>query len=134
VNFYLDTNICIYLLTGKLPGLTEKLLTYDPNEIKIPSIVAAELFYGVYKSQKQKDSHNKIEHFLQPFQIARFDYESADIYGKIRADLERIGKLIGPNDLMIAAVVLANNGILVTQNTREFMHVENLVIQDWTKN
>jgi tRNA(fMet)-specific endonuclease VapC len=59
VNFFLDTNICIYLLTGKSLNLTGKLLTYTPDDIKIPSVVAAELLYGSYKSQKQIEANEK---------------------------------------------------------------------------
>jgi tRNA(fMet)-specific endonuclease VapC len=66
------------------------------------------------------------------FQIIEFDYEAADRYGKIRADLERKGQLIGPNDLFIAAIVLSKNGILITHNTREFTRVQSLIIEDWS--
>jgi tRNA(fMet)-specific endonuclease VapC len=38
---------------------------------------------------------------------------------------------IGPNDLMIAAIVLANGLILVTHNTREFSRVSGLALEDW---
>ena len=61
-----------------------------------------------------------------------FDYNAAFLYGKIRASLENKGNNIGPNDLFIAALVLSLNGILVTNNTREFSRVEGLLIEDWT--
>ena len=49
----------------------------------------------------------------------------------IKADLEKIGKPIGPNDLLIAAIAMANDVTLVTHNTGEFGRVTGLKIEDW---
>jgi len=59
--------------------------------------------------------------------------KSTVYYSKIRKDLEERGKIIGPNDLIIAATVLANGGIVITHNTKEFKGVKGLQIQDWVK-
>jgi tRNA(fMet)-specific endonuclease VapC len=45
--------------------------------------------------------------------------------------LEVNGEVIGPNDLMIAAISLANNLTLVTHNTAEFRRITTLKIDDW---
>lgn len=60
-----------------------------------------------------------------------FDDRAADEYGRIRAYLARLGTPIGPNDLLIAAIALANNATLVTHNTTEFNRVPGLTIVDW---
>jgi len=60
-----------------------------------------------------------------------FDDQSAIIYGQIRAGLAASGTPIGPNDLFISSIALANNLILVTHNTREFSRVEGLRLEDW---
>ncbi len=60
-----------------------------------------------------------------------FDGNAAEIYGKIRAQLERLGTPIGAYDLQIAAIALAHHLILVTHNTREFSRIEELEIEDW---
>ena len=60
-----------------------------------------------------------------------FDGTAAIIYGRLRATLEVVGQPIGPYDLMIAAISLANNLILVTHNVNEFSRVEGLTIEDW---
>jgi tRNA(fMet)-specific endonuclease VapC len=49
----------------------------------------------------------------------------------LRADLAQHGTLIGPNDLMIAAIALANDLILVTHNTVEFSRIKALKLEDW---
>ena len=50
-----------------------------------------------------------------------------------KADLNTAGTPIGGNDMLIAATVIANDGILVTHNVGEFSRIEGLVIEDWTK-
>jgi len=69
--------------------------------------------------------------FLQSYQSLPFNDKEAEFYGKIKADLERLGSPIGPNDVLIASIALANNLILVTHNTREFSRVAGLSIEDW---
>lgn len=131
--YYLDTNICIYFLVGKYPQLLAKMMSFSPNDIKIPAIVKAELLHGAEKSLKRDENLLKISSFLLPFEIMPFDSAGAGYYGKIKASLEKNGMLIGPNDLIIAATALAGNAILVTNNTAEFNRVEGLQLEDWTK-
>jgi tRNA(fMet)-specific endonuclease VapC len=66
------------------------------------------------------------------YEIIHFDIKSAEIYAAIRAELERKGRMIGGNDLVIAATVLAHEGILITHNLDEFSHVNGLAVDDWT--
>ncbi len=70
-------------------------------------------------------------HFFNGFVSLPFDDRASEATGTIRADLERQGTPIGPNDLLIAAIALANNAILVTHNSREFGRVARLKIEDW---
>lgn len=95
------------------------------------SIVKAELSYGVRKSQHPQRSLEKQQQFVDHFVSLPFDDKAAEIYGQIRAELERVGTPIGPNDLMIAAIAVANDVTLVTHNTREFSRVKGLKFEDW---
>lgn len=133
MKYYLDTNICIYFLKGKFSRLKETLLSKNPNDIKIPAIVKAELLYGAEKSNQRENNIEKVNAFLFAMQIVGFgDLETA-AYSKIRAGLEKKGLPIGPNDLIIAATVMANDGILVTNNTKEFERVNGLVLENWAQ-
>ena len=131
MNYYLDTNICIYFLKGLYPKITKKLETLHPNHIKIPSIVKAELLFGAKKSNLSKSNFEKVNRFLEPFEIIDFDSDSALFYSDIRFDLETKGKIIGPNDLIIASTVISKSGILVTNNVKEFKRVKGLQIENW---
>jgi tRNA(fMet)-specific endonuclease VapC len=68
---------------------------------------------------------------LDPYPTLPFDNKSAEICGKERARLEALGLSIGPYDLMIASIALANGLTLITHNVREFSRVAELEIEDW---
>jgi len=130
--YYLDTNICVYFLKGLHQSIVENIKKINPGNIKIPSIVKAELLYGAQKSQHKTKNLTNINRFLEPFDIIPFDDDCAITYSKIRASMELKGTIIGPNDYIIAATVVAKNGILVTNNTKEFQKVKNLKTENWT--
>ncbi len=132
MKYYLDTNICIYFLKGMYPNLLKKLLSTSPDDIKITSIVKAELLYGAEKSVKKAENLEKISKFLLPYEIIPFGDNEAIIYSKLRSSLEKKGMIIGPNDLIISAIVISNEGFLVTNNMKEFSRINNLKIENWT--
>ncbi len=129
--YYLDSNICVYFLKGIYPSIMENIQDINPNNIKIPSIVKAELLYGAEKSQNKAKNLVNINRFFEPYEIIPFDDECSIVYSKIRSAMELKRTIIGPNDYIIAATVLAKNGILVTNNTKEFERVKNLKIENW---
>ncbi|MCL2323878.1 MAG: type II toxin-antitoxin system VapC family toxin [Oscillospiraceae bacterium] len=131
MSYFLDTNICIYFLKRAYGNIHHRVLTTKPSNIKIPAIVKAELIYGAEKSLKRDENMTKLIEFLHPFDIISFDDDCSIYYGKIRAELEKSGTPIGPNDLFIAATVLSYNGILVTNNVREFSRILELNIENW---
>lgn len=129
--YFLDTNICIYFLKGLYPTIQEKMQSLQPPQIKIPSIVAAELLYGAAKSIRKKENLENVQKFLIPFEIIPFETQAAETYADIRSATEAKGISIGPNDLIIASIVMANEGILITNNTKEFGRIKNLKIENW---
>ena len=107
-------------MKGIYPNLIQSFKSTAPEDIKIPSIVAAELFYGAEKSNAKAKTLKVMESFLLPFEIIAFGKDESRIYGKLRKELESVGKLIGPNDLIIAAIVISHKGKLITNNLSEF--------------
>jgi len=132
MTYFLDTNICIYALKGRYPRIEEEIRRRRPSQIRIPSIVRAELQFGVRKSDRPEENHEAIETFLAPFDVVPFDEKASVAYADIRAELEEDGRPIGPNDLIIAATVGSRRGVLVTHNRKEFEQVPSLDITDWT--
>ena len=131
--YLLDTNVCIRLLKGASPLLVERLQRLAPGEIKLCSIVKAELLFGARKSTRVEDNLQLLDRFFAPYESLPFDDRTAEHYGTIRADLQRSGRPIGPNDLFIASVARASDAVLVTRNTREFRRVVGLRIEDWER-
>ena len=129
--WFLDTNTCIYFLNGTHSSVRDRLLSTPPVDISIPAIVKAELLVGASKSNQRDVVLEKVNRFLEPFDIVPFGDGTTLIYASIRATLESQGNIIGPNDLLIAATVLHHNGILVTNNVREFSRVPGLQIENW---
>lgn len=127
----LDTNTCIYYLNRVSENLIAQFRKYSPSGIKLSSITVAELFFGVEKSSAKKKNRAIVESFVSTFEIIPFDEAGSRIYAKIRASLEKKGSPIGPMDLLIASVSLANNFILVTNNTKEFSRIRKLKLENW---
>lgn len=133
MKYLLDTNICIYALKNRYPGVKKIMINLPPSAIAIPSIVKAELYYGAVKSRKTDKVIPILEKFLAPFEIIPFGDKEIMTYANIRAKLEKDGNIIGPNDLIIAATALVRGATLVTHNTKEFKRVEELLLEDWTQ-
>lgn len=129
--YLLDTNTCIQHLRGRSTAITRKLATLQAAEIQLCSVVRAELIYGALRSADPAHNRRLVEHFCGRFVSLPFDDRAADTYATIRADLAATGRLIGPNDLLIAAIALANTVVLVTHNTSEFGRVAGLMVEDW---
>ncbi len=127
----LDTNICIYIIKNKPESVMEKFKEYNIGEISLSSITVSELYYGAYKSQYKDKNLLALEHFLQPFNIVDYDLKASIEYGEIRATLEKQGNVIGGLDMQIAAHARSLDMTLVTNNTKEFKRVANLIIDNW---
>ncbi len=129
--YLLDTNVCIVYLKGKSSNVDRRLRSLKRNNIAVCSVVKAELFYGSIRSNNPKKVLQVQKAFVEQFISLPFDDRCALIYGKLRANLASTGTPIGSNDLLIAAIALANNLILVTHNIREFSRVNGLKLEDW---
>lgn len=129
--YLLDTNICIFLKNKKPPHVLERLRAAIGEGVRLSSVSVGELQYGVYNSTNIERNRISLTEFLAPFEILDFDDSDAEAFGKIRSELKKTGKLIGPYDLMIGAQAISRNLILVTNNTSEFSRIEGLRIEDW---
>ena len=131
MKYLLDTNACIRYISGRSLPLVQKLRTMSADSIIVCSVVKAELFYGAMKSQNPQASLSKQLLFLNQFLSLPFDDSAATIFGQIRADLTKNGTPIGPYDMQIAAIAIANQITLITHNTQEFGRIANLIVEDW---
>ncbi|HEX6804013.1 MAG TPA: type II toxin-antitoxin system VapC family toxin [Terriglobales bacterium] len=129
--FLLDTNICIYIRQKKPADLLRRFERLRPGEAAISIITYGELLYGAEKSAHRWEALERIRSFVQLVPALPIPEDAAQAYGKIRADLESRGEIIGNNDLWIASHAMAARYVLVTNNAKEFQRVRGLKIQNW---
>jgi tRNA(fMet)-specific endonuclease VapC len=133
--YVLDTNILSDLLknpAGRVARKIASLSREDRDWLATSIIVAAELRYGAAKSGSPVLA-DRVEQLLTAIEVLPFESGTDRHYGVIRARLEKTGTVIGANDLLIAAHVLAMDAILVTDNVREFKRVEDLRVENWLR-
>lgn len=131
MKYLLDANTIIRFLNGRAPNVRIHIAATPTPDLATSTIVIAELRYGAAKSANPAKALAVQDQFLGLVSTVAFDDAAAQVYGPVRAALERQGTPIGANDLLIGASALAHGLILVTHNTREFSRIAGLSIQDW---
>jgi tRNA(fMet)-specific endonuclease VapC len=123
----LDTDTCVYLIKKALGMKPQSAL----QDCYISAIVLGELEYGVANSAETRREQNQqaLLDFISAIQTLPLTESVSEMYGQVRAALKK--QPIGPNDTWIAAHALALQLPLVTNNTREFSRVPDLVIDTW---
>ncbi|MCI0701140.1 MAG: type II toxin-antitoxin system VapC family toxin [Planctomycetia bacterium] len=129
--YLLDSTVWVAILRNKHPEVAVRYGATDPAEIRICSVVVAELRHGCLKSAKPTVNRAILDALLAPVVSLPFDDIAADHFSALRHHLESIGQMIGPYDAQIAAIALANGCTLVTHNVSEFSRVPGLVVEDW---
>lgn len=129
--YLLDTNICIYIAKKKPENVMKRFEKLDVGEIAMSIITYGELLYGAKKSQFPDQAHEKLVALTTLIPALSLNNDVAEHYSDIRANLEKMGKPIGNNDLWIAAHARALDAILVTNNLREFDRIPNLKKENW---
>ncbi|SDY10218.1 type II toxin-antitoxin system tRNA(fMet)-specific endonuclease VapC [Nitrosomonas halophila] len=132
--YMLDTNTCIYVLKNRSEKLRKKFKAI--RSLCISSVTYGELCFGIENGDPRlkEERYAQLDRFTQRLLIDPWDEEAARQYGLIRAFLKREGKIIGNNDLLIAAHARSLDAVLVTNNTKEFSRVPDLTLEDWTEN
>lgn len=132
MRYLLDTNICIYG-RRKRPEVVAHFARLRDGEAGMSVITYGELAYGCAKSPSPERSFADLQRFIKLIPALPLPPETGEIYGALRHKLQLRGLGIGPNDLWIAAHVIASGLTLVTNNEREFRRVEGLKIENWAK-
>lgn len=130
MKFLLDTNICIGWLKGDA-RIHRRWLALAPDDLRLSAVVKAELLFGARKSARVEENLSSLAALFAAVPSVPFEDDAANWYGLVRADLERGGKPLGPNDLLIAATALAGDLTLATRNVREFIRVPGLRVEAW---
>jgi len=128
--YLLDTNICIFYLKGRF-DLDTKVRNVGVENCFISEITVAELKFGAENSEHVERNRSVVTNLLSVFQVIPV-FGSLDVYAKEKARLRKRGDLIDDFDLLIGATAIANELIMVTNNTKHFVRMDGMVLEDWT--
>ena len=130
MTYLLDTDTCIGVLRQR-PGMVQRLSQIAPTDCAVSMVTVYELFCGVEKARDPAGERLKVERLLSAIIELPLDRAASEAAARIRAGLERQGRIIGPYDLLIAGQSLASGLILVTGNIQEFHRVAELKLESW---
>ncbi len=130
--YLLDTNICVFILRGKL-DIDQISKQKNSKELFISEVTIFELRYGAENSNNPDRSNEAVDIFLRkiiPIPIVN----CVNVYAEEKARLRKIGKPMHDDfDLLIGATAIQKGLILVTENVKDFERLENIKIENWMK-
>lgn len=127
--YLLDTNICIAIIKENSDVIAQFRLKYQ--ECYLSTLVLGELYKGVYCSSRVEKNLATLRKVEINLPKVGFDAAAANEFGKIQGELRRMGKPTGNLDALIAAVARSRQDILVTDNTRHFINIPNIQLENW---
>ena len=130
-HYMLDTDTSSYIMNRSNDAVIRRLRTVPVSGVCISAITKCELMYGVEASPRRQKNEAELAAFLKFVRIFDFPEAAGLDYAQIRAFLKARGRIIGANDLFIAAHARCLGFTLVTNKTREFARVPGLKIENW---
>ncbi len=130
----IDTNVLIEYERGRL-NLEPHLSRHGHEEFFLSVVTASELLHGVHRAADPRTRMRRsvfVEALLARFPLLPIDLATARVHAQVWAELAGAGRMIGPNDLWIAATALSHDLTMVTANVREFDRVPGLRVEVWT--
>lgn len=128
--YVLDTDTCIYWLKGE-EKIRKRVEQVGADSLRMTVITLAELKYGAYYSKNVNENLESIVKFLRKVKVLSLDYDAAERFGKIKAELRRSGQIIQDFDILIASITLSHAGVLVTNNVEHFKRIPGLSYENW---
>lgn len=126
--YQLDTNAVIQILRGD-KAIIKRVYEVGIDNCCISEITVAELYYGAVKGNR-KSNFDDIDIIRRMFQIIPI-YDSFEQLARIRLELKNQGKLIDAYDMMIGATAVYYGFTLVTHNTKHYINIPDILLEDW---
>jgi len=115
------------------PGVVHRWSRMGDQALAISAICEAELRFGLERRNSERLWLEYCHYLENRIRLLPVDKPVADIFGKLKSELERKGRPRADFDLFVAATALSNDLVLVTANDRHFRDIPNLKIENWTK-
>ena len=129
MRYLLDTNVFSYLIRGE-GGYGAKFKSLNPSHVKTSAMSVFELQYGIKKKNNKKLT-KLVNSILENIEVLPFNSEAAMICAEICSDMKTKGKHHPVQDMVIASIALRHDLVLITHNTKDFINVPGLQVEDW---
>ena len=126
----LDTNTASFIIRGSESAVNGRLRSSRPTDLCISAITEGEMRFGLSRRPGAHRLEKSVEAFLMRIEVLPWDRAAARSYGRLRAELERVGAALGALDMLIAAHALATDAVLVTHD-KAFARAPGLDVIDW---
>jgi len=126
-----DTDTASFFMKDNPKNVRIKAAKHYRDDFCISAITYAELMFGL-KRNYSKQLYFWLHEILDKFQVIAFDEASSVIYGEIRTALEKSGTSLDSMDMLIAATALKAGAVLVSHNTKQFLKIKGLKVEDWS--
>ena len=130
MHFLIDTNILIYRLKN-LGNVNDNFLKYKDEQMSVSVVSYGELIFGAMKSKSVEKNLETVKNIKSIFPLIDITSDIMEIFGEIKAYIQKIGKPVDDMDLLISATAISKGMTLVTHNTTHFENIPNLKLEDW---
>ena len=128
---FLDTDIISYYFNANIK-IKEKILeAIEKNENICTTVINIYEILKGFKWKNNKSKENQFKEFLEDIIVFTIDDDVIEIASEIYSNLRKNGKTIGDADILIAAIVIKNNGILITNNIKHYDDIRSLKLNNW---
>ncbi|MDO8505273.1 MAG: type II toxin-antitoxin system VapC family toxin [bacterium] len=127
--YLLDTDWVAHYLRGKRHDIVARLQELAPQGLALSSIALAELYHGVYLSQRKEENLKGLRDFLANIMVLNVDAHIAERFGQEKTSLQMKGTPIDNFDLLIGCTALEYNLVLLTNNRKHYERIEKLCIE-----
>lgn len=130
--YCLDTDVVAAALLREPPLALVRRLSRTPSEEQCTTTVTlSEIAYAAARNGDQEVTSRIRDLIAEATTVLPFDHEAAEVYGRLRGQLERVGVRLDEPSLRIAAIALSHDLTLVTASSRLYDRVPGLRIENW---
>jgi len=128
---FLDSDILSYYFSGNSKINQKMTETINSGEkIALTVMNVYELLKG-FKWRNNKNKELLFNKFLEMVPVFSIDNDTINFAADIYADLRKNGITISDADIIIASIIIKNNGKLVTNNTKHYCDIKELKLINW---
>jgi tRNA(fMet)-specific endonuclease VapC len=128
--YLLDTDTIIHSVKRD-PVVMDNFRRNASSPMLISAITYGKLFYGAEQSKFVDKNLATVQRIAEIFPIVDVTKPIMETFGRLKAHLTGIGKVLDDMDLLIASTALANNYTLVSNNEKHFRKIPQLYLANW---